>query len=91
MSARDEGDVAHLHQSIVRSTHDDLLETEVFLSWAQQDLRGEIYSLCEVIEERTDDNGAYFKFLSSKEVSVRLRVLTGDKSAADDLLEDWEK
>ncbi len=91
MSALNDADVTQLHQAIVLSTQNHLIETEVFLSWAQQDLRGEIYSSCDVIEERTDDHGVYFKFLSSKEMSVKLRVLAGDKSAADDLLEDWEK
>ena len=91
MSALNDADVTQLHQAIVLSTQNYLIETEVFLSWAQQDLRGEIYSSCDVIEERTDDHGVYFKFLSSKEMSVKLRVLAGDKSATDDLLEDWEK
>ena len=91
MSALRKNEVAVLHQAIVNAFHQELTETEIFLSWSQQDLRGEIYSSCEVLEERTDDKGTYFRFLAAPEVAVRLRVLTGDTSDADAALEDWEK
>ena len=59
MSARKPGDVARLHQTIVAFFQQDLLEMELFLPWANQQLRGQIYANCQVLNERSTDDGTF--------------------------------
>ncbi len=59
MSARRPDDVAKLHQKIVSFFQQDLFEIELFLPWSAQQMRGKIYASCQVLAERTDDDGAY--------------------------------
>lgn len=61
MSARRHDDVTKLHQAIVAFFQQDLVEAEIFLPWTAQQLRGAIYSTCQVLEERSDGDGAYFR------------------------------
>jgi len=37
------------------------VEAELFLPWSAQQMRGEIYATCQVLEERSENEGAYFK------------------------------
>ncbi len=60
MSARRPEEVAALRLSIIAFFQKDLVESELFLPWTGQQLRGEIYSRCEVLSERADEDGAYF-------------------------------
>ena len=61
MSARRPDEVANLRQIIVKFFQKDLVEDEIFLPWSAQQLRGEIYATCEVLEERADGDGAFFR------------------------------
>jgi GTP-binding protein HflX len=61
MSARRPDDVAKLHRAIVAFFQQDLVEAELFLPWSAQQLRGEIFARCEVLEERADEEGAFFR------------------------------
>ena len=61
MSARRPDEVAGLRQRIVAFFQQDLVETELFLRWSAQQLRGDIYANCEVLEERADGEGAFFR------------------------------
>jgi len=61
MSARRPEDIAKLHRAIVAFFQKDLVETELFLPWAAQQLRGEVFARCEVLEERADEDGAFFR------------------------------
>lgn len=61
VSARRPDDVARLHAEIVRFFQQDLVETELFLPWSAQQLRGELYANCAVLEERSEEDGAYFR------------------------------
>ncbi len=61
MSARRPDDVAKLHQAIVAFFQKALIEAELFLPWSAQQLRGEIFARCEVLEERADEEGAFFR------------------------------
>jgi GTP-binding protein HflX len=61
MSARRPDEVAKLRSAIVAFFQQDLVEAELFLPWSAQQLRGDIFSRCEVIEERADEEGAFFK------------------------------
>jgi GTP-binding protein HflX len=61
MSARRPDDVAKLHRAIVAFFQKDLVEAELFLPWSAQQLRGEIFARCEVLEERAEEEGALFR------------------------------
>ncbi len=73
MSARRAEDVAKLHAAIVAFFRRDLIEGEFLVPWSAQHLRGEIFQHCEVLEERADDEGAYFRVRASQEILERLR------------------
>ena len=61
MSAQRPADVALLHHTVVAFFRRDLVEAELFLPWSAQKLRGEIFSNCEVLEERGDAEGAFLR------------------------------
>jgi GTPase len=61
MSARRPADVAKLHTAIVAFFQKDLVEIELFLPWSAQQLRGDIFAICEVLGERADGEGAHFR------------------------------
>lgn len=61
MSARRPEDVATLHRAIVAFFQKDLVEAELFLPWSAQQLRGEIFAHCDVLDERADETGAFFR------------------------------
>ena len=60
MSARREGDIATLHAAIQAFFQKDLIEAELFLPWSAQQMRGEIFANCKVLEERADGEGTFF-------------------------------
>lgn len=68
MSARRPEEVSALRDVILRFFQRDLVEAELFLPWSAQQLRGEIYSNCQVLEERADEDGAFFKVRGAAEV-----------------------
>lgn len=78
VSARSKGDVKELHQAIVQAFQKDLIESEIFLPWSAQELRGEIFASCEVLEERADAEGAFFRFRAAVDVVARLNKLSDD-------------
>ncbi len=61
ISARRPDEVASLRGRIVAFFQQDLVEAELFLPWSAQQLRKEIYSNCQVLEERADEAGAHFR------------------------------
>jgi GTP-binding protein HflX len=67
MSARSPADVATLHQVIVAFFQRDLVEAELFIPWSAQQLRGQIFASCEVLDERADGEGAYFSVRGERE------------------------
>jgi GTP-binding protein HflX len=79
LSARNKDDVAGLHQAIVAFFQKDLIESEIFLPWSAQELRGDIFASCEVLEERADADGAVFRFRAAPEVIARLHDLVSGK------------
>jgi GTP-binding protein HflX len=72
MSARRPEDVARLHGVIVTFFQKDLVEDELFLPWSAQQLRGEVYANCEVLDERADEAGAFFRVRCSPEALQKL-------------------
>lgn len=77
MSARNPEDVAMMHQKIVTIFQQELIETEFFLAWTAQQLRGEIYAKCQVLEERAEAEGAFFKVLCEAGVARSIRQQLG--------------
>ena len=73
MSARRTDDVAKLHQKIVEFFQQGLVETELFLPWSAQQLRGEIYTSCQVLDERSDSEGAFFRVRGEPDSIKNLR------------------
>jgi GTP-binding protein HflX len=73
MSAKRPEDVAKMHQVIVTFFQKDLIEAELFLPWTAQQLRGEIYASCQVLGERSDNEGAFFTIRGEASVVQGLR------------------
>ncbi len=73
MSARRPDDVAKLRRKIVAFFQKDLVETELFLPWSAQQFRGEIYANCEVLDERADGEGAFFRVRGERDTVESLR------------------
>jgi GTP-binding protein HflX len=73
MSAKREGDVARLREAIVAFFQRDLVEAELFLPWSAQNLRGQIFATCTVLEERPDAEGAFLRVRGEPEALGRLR------------------
>ncbi|MGK0441272.1 MAG: GTP-binding protein HflX [Pseudohongiellaceae bacterium] len=72
LSARCKDDITQLHQAIVNVFQERLVETEILLPWSAQGLRGDIFASCEVLEERADAAGAFFRLRAAPEVVARL-------------------
>lgn len=73
MSARRPDEVAKLHQMIVEFFQQNLIETELFLPWSAQQLRGEIYTNCQVLEEHSDSDGTFFRIRGGPDAVKNLR------------------
>jgi GTPase len=74
MSAVDTDDVARLHKAIRAFFRARLVKAEVFLPWSAQQLRGALFSSCEVLEERVDAEGASFRVRGERSDIDRLRA-----------------
>jgi GTPase len=61
MSARREEDIAKLHETVATFFQQDLVEAELFLPWSAQNMRGEVFATCKVLEERADNDGAFLR------------------------------
>ena len=72
MSAHRDHDVAVLHKAIVIFFQQDLVEAELFLPWSAQKLRGAIFSSCEVLEERSDGEGAFLRVRGERDAVTGL-------------------
>jgi GTP-binding protein HflX len=72
ISARREGDVAKLRAAIIAFFRKRLVDAELFLPWSAQQMRGEIFANCEVLDERADSDGAYLSVRGEPELVKRL-------------------
>ena len=73
LCAKRPDDVSPLHQKIVEFHQKDLVEARLFLPWTAQNPRGEIYANCQVLGERSKDEGAYFQIRGEPNVVNGLR------------------
>jgi len=72
MSAKDGADVARLHAGLAAFFTHDLVEAELRVPWDRQQLRGEIFAACEVVEERAEADAAVFRVKAPRETIARL-------------------
>ncbi len=77
MSAKREADVAKMHATIRDVFRKELVEAELFLPWSMQQLRGKIFSSCEVLDERADGDGAYLRVRGDAELLRGLQEQLG--------------
>ncbi|MFN0037975.1 MAG: GTPase HflX [Burkholderiales bacterium] len=73
LSAKRQSDVANLHAAVVAFFQKDLVEAEIFLPWSAQQLRGAIFSDCEVIGERSDNEGTHLRIRGGPDIVEALR------------------
>ena len=73
MSAVDTNDVAKLHKAIRAHFRRRLVKAEFLLPWSAQQLRGELFACCEVVEECADTEGALFRVRGERADIERLR------------------
>jgi GTP-binding protein HflX len=73
MSAKRAPDVARLHERIAAFFAHGLVEAELRVPWDRQQLRGEIFAACEVVEERAEPDAAVFRVRARPETIARLQ------------------
>ena len=79
MSALRAADVKKMHAAVVAFFQRDLVEAKLYLPWANQQMRGEIFANCEVLEESADEDGAILKVRGESETVKALRKRFGRK------------
>ena len=77
MSAVDKDDIAKLHKMIRAFFARRLVKAELFLPWSAQKLRGELFANCEVLEERADADGTFFRVRGERKDIDGLRERIG--------------
>jgi GTP-binding protein HflX len=74
MSARVPGDVAHLRQTLIDFFARQLVEEELRIPYDRQELRGQIFEHCQVLEERYEENVVVFRVRADPAHLARLRA-----------------
>ncbi len=74
LSARRPADVTKLHARIVSFFARDLVEGEVRVPYDRQQMRGEIFAACEVLEESYDEAGVIFRVRARPEMLEHLKA-----------------
>ncbi len=82
MSARRPADMERLKETIRGFFKQSLAEAELFLGWGAQQHRGKLFASCEVLEERADEDGAYFRVRGVPEVIEGLKKQFGPPPSA---------
>ncbi len=77
MSAVNPHDVARVHKAIRAFFSRGLVKAELFMPWSAQQLRGELFARCEVLEEQADTDGALFRVRGTPEDIEDLRARIG--------------
>ena len=80
MSAKNPADVARLHARLVAFFVGDLVEAELRVPWDRQQMRGEIFATCEVIEELAEADAAVFRVRGSRAAIARLGGVVTDRA-----------
>ena len=74
MSARRPDDLSHLRRTIIAFFERHLVEEELRIPYDRQELRGEIFDHCQVLEERYDEGGVVFRVRADPAHLRRLRA-----------------
>jgi GTP-binding protein HflX len=74
MSARRPADVDRLRERLVAFFNRDLVEGEICVPYHRQQLRGEIFAGCEVLDERYDEGGVIFRVRAHPALLERLKA-----------------
>ena len=74
MSARRPDEVTHLRRSLIAFFERHLVEEELHVPYDRQELRGEIFAHCQVLEERYDERGTIFRVRADPAHLERLRA-----------------
>jgi GTP-binding protein HflX len=74
MSARRPEDVARLRRSLIGFFDRHLVEDELRIGYDRQELRGEIFAHCQVLEERYEDQAVVFRVRAAPAQLARLRA-----------------
>ncbi len=77
VSARRDGDVQKLRATLLAFFRRDLVDAEIFLAWSEQKRRKSIFDDFEVVEERADDAGTFFRIRGEPELVNALRTQLG--------------
>ncbi len=77
LSARRNDDVQKLRATLLEFFRRDLVDAEIFLAWSEQKLRRNIFESFEVLEERADDAGTFFRIRGESEIVNALRTQLG--------------
>jgi GTP-binding protein HflX len=77
MSAIRKPDITKLRKAIVAFFQRDLVEAKLLLPWSDQQMRGEIFASCEVLEESADEEGAILRVRGEPETVKALRERFG--------------
>jgi len=73
MSAVDQDDIATLQKLILAFFAQRLVRDDLFLPWSEQQLRGEMFAVCELLGERTDVEGTFLSVRGQRKAIERLR------------------
>jgi GTPase len=74
MSARVPGDIAVLRDAFIAFFDRHLVEDELRIGYDRQELRGEIFAHCQVLEERYEDQAMIFRVRAAPAQLARLRA-----------------
>ncbi len=77
MSAVRKGGIALLHKAVRGFFQQCQVEAELFLPWSAQQLRGDLFASCEVLEERAEGEGAFFRVRGESNAIAELRERFG--------------
>ncbi|MEO7403320.1 MAG: GTPase HflX, partial [Burkholderiales bacterium] len=77
MSAMRPDDIKTLHRAILTFFQRDLVEATLHLPWRDQQMRGEIFANCEVLNESADDEGAILQIRGERDTVEGLRTRFG--------------
>jgi GTP-binding protein HflX len=75
LSAKRAEDIARLRAHLVAFFNQDLVEQELHVGYDRQRLRGEIFTSCDVLEERHDEAGVILRVRAHPRTLERLRGL----------------
>jgi GTPase len=74
LSAKSPEDVTRLHAAILAFFTKDVVEEELLVPYDRQELRGDVFARCEVLEERYEEGGVVFRLKAMPDVLKGLKA-----------------